>query len=127
MSSGDPEHFLELNDEFPVILIQFILEVLFKSINRVTRYNRSYLVAIIKVAAIRYLSITGYLHGDTTVSRLSHLHGFTIEFDRLNTTNTHIALIRDAERCSNLEDTSFDSNSDNNGVFNVEDGALDHF
>lgn len=127
MSSGDAEHLLELDHEFPVVLTQVILEVLLKSIDRVTGNNRSYLIAIIEVATIRYLSVTSDLHGDTTVLWLSHLQRLAIEFNGLDSTYAQFVLVRDAKRSANPEDASLDCNTDDDGILHVENGSLDHF
>ena len=120
------EELFELDDQLPIVGRHILLEVSLQSINRVSCQNRCNLISVIKVATIGNGGVPGNFHGNTTVGRLSDLQRLAIELDRFDFTYTRITLLRDAERCADSELSSLHSQTNNDGIFHVEDSALDH-
>jgi hypothetical protein len=116
-----------LNNKFPVVHPQVIFEVLLEGINRIPCKYRCNLVAVVEVTAIGHSRITCDLDCNTTVRGLSNLKGLAIQLDRFYLTYTHVALVWDTQRCANLQKTCFDSNTNDDGVLDVEYSSLNHF
>ena len=126
MCSGDAEHFLELNDEFPVVLREILLEVLLERVDGVpVEYGRD-LVGLIEVSADGDGGVAGDFDSDAAVRGFRDLQGLAVELDGLDLADSLVALVRHAQGSAHLQLAGLHIHSHDDRVLHVEHIALDY-